>query len=120
MPRRSRKRSKREASPEMELSKAISMAVRSGKVQLGANSAIDNSKAGKGLAFVVAQNAPEHQVANLRYNLKFYPNIKLINYPGSGTELGSMIGRPHRVSIMTIFEAGDSKILELDATPQEA
>lgn len=111
MPRRRKKEAVTDSS--QELSKAISMAVRSGQTKLGANTALENAKLGKGKAFVVARNAPEHIKLELKHFLKFYPKIKLIEAPWHAIELGSMIGRPHSLSVLTIFEPGDSKILEL-------
>lgn len=96
------------------LSKAISMAVRSGQTKLGARTALDNARMGKGKAFVIANNAPEEIKLGLKHYLGFYPKIKLIETPWHALELGSMIGRPHRLAVLTIFEPGDSKILELD------
>ena len=112
MPRRSKK-SKTESDSGQDLSKAISMAVRSGNTGLGFNSALENARMGKGKAYIVAKNAPDHIKLALKYNLKFYPNIKYIETPWNAVELGSMIGRPHRLAVLTIFEPGDSKILEL-------
>ena len=111
------KRRKKESTTDstQELSKAISMAVRSGSTKLGASTALDNAKVGKGKAFVLASNTPEEIKSGLKYYLKFYPKIKLIETPWHSIELGSMIGRPHSLSVLTIFEPGDSKILELDA-----
>ncbi|MFV2014660.1 MAG: ribosomal L7Ae/L30e/S12e/Gadd45 family protein [Candidatus Heimdallarchaeota archaeon] len=110
------KRRKKEVVVDLtqELSKAISMAVRSGQTKLGARTALENAKMGKGKAFVLANNAPEHIKLSIQHYLKFYPKIKLIEAPWHAIELGSMIGRPHSLSVLTIFEPGDSKILELD------
>ena len=112
MPRRIRTK-KSADSAEVELGKAISMAVRSGKTALGAQNALKDSRMGKAIAFIITENTPPDIVSELEYNLKFYPKIALIRYQLSALQLGATIGRPHRVSVMTIYDAGDSKLLEL-------
>ena len=112
MPRKKNKSSS-DADSEQDLSKAISMAVRSGQTGLGSKTAIENAMIGKAKAFVVASNAPENTKLAIKHYLKFYPNIKYIETEWHSVELGSMIGRPHSLAVLTVFEPGDSKILEL-------
>lgn len=112
MPRKGKK-SSGGADSEQDLSKAIAMAVRSGQTGLGSKTAIENAMIGKGKAFVVANNAPENVKLALKHYLKFYPKIKYIETDVNTMELGSMIGRPHSLAVLTVFEPGDSKILEL-------
>ena len=112
MPRRGKKSSK-DADSEQDLSKAIAMAVRSGQTGLGSKIALENAMIGKGKAFVVASNAPENTKLAIKHYLKFYPKIKYIETEWHSRELGSMIGRPHSLAVLTVFEPGDSKILEL-------
>lgn len=111
MPKRRKKDSVIDST--QELAKAISMAVRSGQTKLGSKTALENAKLGKGKAFVLASNVPEDIKLGLKNSLKFYPKIKLIEAPWHALELGSMIGRPHSLAVLTVFEPGDSKILEL-------
>jgi large subunit ribosomal protein L30e len=114
MPRRGKKSSDG-ADSEQDLSKAISMAVRSGQTGLGAKLAIENAMVGKGKAFVLASNAPEDIKLTIKHYLKFFPKIKYIETEWHSMELGSMIGRPHSLSVLTVFEPGDSKILEIES-----
>ena len=108
-----RKRKAKDADSEQDLSKAIAMAVRSGKTGLGSKTALENAMVGHGKAYVVASNAPEETKLALKHYLKFYPKIKYIETEWHSMELGSMIGRPHSLAVLTIFEPGDSKILDL-------
>lgn len=112
MPRKG-KSNKTDADSEQDLSKAIAMAVRSGQTGLGSKIALENAMIGKGKAFVVANNAPENIKLALKHYLKFYPKIKYIETDWHSMELGSMIGRPHSLAVLTVFEPGDSKILDL-------
>lgn len=107
------RRKKSQDDSEQDLSKAIAMAVRSGKTGLGSKVALENAMVGQGKAFVVASNAPENTKLALKHYLKFYPKIKYIETDVNTMELGSMIGRPHSLAVLTVFEPGDSKILEL-------
>ncbi len=112
MPRKGKKSSK-DSDSEQDLSKAIAMAVRSGQTGMGSKTAIENAIVGKAKAFVVANNCPEDTNLALKHYLKFHPNIKYIETEWHSVELGSMIGRPHSLAVLTVFEPGDSKILEL-------
>jgi len=115
MPKRGKK-STDEVSAEQELSKAISMAVRSGKTGFGSKLAIENAITGKGKAFVVASNAPDQIKLSIQHYLKLNESknvAKYIETQWHSMELGSMVGRPHSLAVLTIFEPGDSKILEL-------
>ena len=108
-----RKGKKSKDDSEQDLSKAIAMAVRSGQTGMGSKTAIENAIVGKAKAFVVASNAPEDTKSALKHYLKFHPNIKYIETEWHSMELGSMIGRPHSLAVLTVFEPGDSKILEI-------
>ena len=108
-----RKRKTQDADSEQDLSKAIAMAVRSGQTGLGSKIALENAMIGKGKAYVVASNAPENIKMALKHYLKFYPKIKYIETEWHAMELGSMIGRPHSLAVLTVFEPGDSKILDI-------
>jgi len=109
MPKKSKGK---DAEGEQDLPKAIAMAVRSGQTGLGSKLALENAMIGKGKAFVVANNCPEDTKLALKHYLKFFPQIKYIETEWHSMELGSMIGRPHSLAVLTIFEPGDSKILE--------
>ena len=108
-----KKQKSKDADSEQDLTKAIAMAVMSGQTGLGSKLALENAMIGKGKAFVVANNCPENTKLALKHYLKFYPKIKYIETEWHSMELGSMIGRPHSLAVLTVFEPGDSKILDL-------
>ncbi|HVP27458.1 MAG TPA: 50S ribosomal protein L30e [Candidatus Bathyarchaeia archaeon] len=105
----------------IDLDKAIASAVKTGKVSLGANSAIQNAQAGKAKLIVLASNCPKNLSESLEYYCKL-SNIPLITHKGTSLDLGGICGKPFAVSALSIREAGDSEILKLTETaePEES
>ncbi|MHA2367028.1 MAG: 50S ribosomal protein L30e [Candidatus Hodarchaeales archaeon] len=118
MARRKKRRGSKDKD-EIDIGKSIAMAVRSGKTAKGAKTAIQHSRTGNAKAFIITTNTPKEIISELKYNISFKPEIKLIEYDKTSIDLGAAIGRPHPVSVLTIFDEGDSKILEL-AEPELA
>jgi len=88
------------------------MAVKTGKVLLGANSALKSARLGRARLIIVASNCPK----NIRDDIEYYcklSGIPLLIYRGSSLDLGAVCGKPFMVSALVIREAGDSDILKL-------
>ncbi|MEM3616497.1 MAG: 50S ribosomal protein L30e [Candidatus Bathyarchaeia archaeon] len=103
----------------IDIDKAISTAVKTGKVSFGSNFAIQSAKTGKAKMIIVASNCP----AKIRSDLEYYcklSNVPLIVYRGSSTDLAAVCGKPFLVSALTIREPGDSEILKLVEPMEEA
>ncbi len=101
----------------IDIDKAISTAVKTGKVSAGTNSAIQNAKTRKAKLIVLASNCPK----NIREDLEYYcklSNIPLIVYKGSSTDLAALCGKPFIISALSIRETGDSKILRILEKPE--
>jgi large subunit ribosomal protein L30e len=96
----------------IDIDKAISTAVKTGKVSFGSNSAIQSAKTGKAKMIIVASNCPDEIRKDLEYYCKL-SNIPLITYRGSSIDLAAVCGKPFLVSALTIREPGDSEILRL-------
>ena len=95
-----------------ELAKAISMAVRTGKVLLGSKSTIKAAKLGKAKVIVVAENCP----ADIRADIEYYARLSgvpVIEFKGSSWDLGLVCGKPFMVAALAIRDPGLSKIMEL-------
>jgi len=103
----------------IDIDKAISTAVKTGKVSFGSNSAIQSAKTGKAKLIIVASNCPAEIRSDLEYYCKL-SNIPLIVYRGSSTDLAAVCGKPFLVSALTIREPGDSEILRLVEPTEEA
>lgn len=96
----------------MDMDKAISTAVRTGKVMFGSNSALQSARTGRAKMIIVASNCPE----NIRKDLEYYcklSKIPLLVYKGSSAELATVCGKPFLVAALTIRDPGDSDILKL-------
>ena len=96
----------------VDLNKSISMAVKTGKVLFGANSALKSARLGRARLIIVASNCPK----NIRDDIEYYcklSGIPLLIYRGSSLDLGAVCGKPFMVSALVIREAGDSDILKL-------
>lgn len=95
-----------------EIDRALSIAVRSGKVLLGSNTALKSALTGRAKLIVIASNCPREVREKIEHYCKL-SNIPVLVYPGSGIDLGSACGKPFVVSALTIRDPGDSNILEL-------
>lgn len=100
----------------IDVGKAIATTMKTGKVLLGANSAINTAKAGKAKLIIVASNCPPRNRQDIEYYCKL-SNIPMIIYKGSSIDLGAVCGKPFMVSVLTIREPGDSDILKLREAP---
>ena len=96
----------------IDINKAITTTVKTGKVLFGAQSAINIAKIGKAKLIIVAANCPQKIREDIQYYCKL-SNIPMIIYNGTSIELGAVCGKPFMVSALTIREHGDSNILKL-------
>jgi large subunit ribosomal protein L30e len=105
----------------IDIDKAIAAAVKTGKVSLGADSAIQNAKTGKAKMIVIATNCPK----NVREDIEHYcklSDVPFMIFKGSSIDLAAVCGKPFMVSALSIREPGDSEILKLTekAEPEES
>jgi large subunit ribosomal protein L30e len=105
-----RRKTKKER--ENPLTTAVRLAVESGKVEFGARAALVAGQGGKAMLFVAANNAPSESMEKVE-KLAKASGVPIIVYDGSSMELGSVCGRPFPVSVLSVFEAGSSNIMEL-------
>jgi large subunit ribosomal protein L30e len=105
----------------IDVSKAIATAVKTGKVSLGANSALQNAKTGKAKMIILAANCPKMVHGDVEYYCKL-SKVPFMTFKGSSLDLGAVCGRPYAVSALSIREPGDSEILKLteSAEPEES
>jgi len=98
-------------SQQAAFDKAISMAVNTGKAIYGTKRAIKNIKRGEGKVFILANNCLSETKEEMYFRAD-KAKLPIIEYPKNSWELGAACGRPHKISVLTIMDAGDSKILE--------
>jgi large subunit ribosomal protein L30e len=106
------RRRKTKKEKEKPLTAAIRLAVESGKVEFGSRKGIKNNLLGKAKLFVVAENTP----STIKESMVHYSEvsgIRLIQFEGTSLELGSVCGRPFPVSVLSVYDAGTSHILDL-------
>ena len=97
---------------DVDLDRSINVATRTGKTAFGMRTAIKSAKIRRAKAFIVASNTPETEKEDLLRYAKL-SNIPVIIYPKSSLDLGIICGRPHLVSVVTVYDAGDSDILKI-------
>lgn len=96
-----------------DLESELYLALKSGKVLLGARRVVKRLKSGENPKLVViASNAPEHLRRELEY-LSRLAGIPLYRYQGRSLELGRAFKKPFFVSAAAIIDEGESKILDL-------
>jgi len=101
----------------IDIDKAISTAVKTGKVSLGAGSAVQNAQTGKAKLIILAANCPKNVRGDVEYYSKL-SKVPLIIYKGTSLDLAAVCGKPFSVSALSIREPGDSEILKLTETTE--
>jgi large subunit ribosomal protein L30e len=101
----------------IDVDKAIAIAVKTGKVYFGANTAIKSAKTGRAKMIIIASNCPKDIRSDLEYYCKL-SGIPLIVYKGTSADLAIVCGKPFIVSALTIRDPGDSDILRLAETTE--
>ena len=105
-----RKKSKKDK--EHPLASAIRLAVESGKVEFGSRKSLKNSILGKAKLFVIASNLPSDVKEDvLKYSKA--SETPVIEFEGNNMELGSICGKPFSVSVLSVYDAGASNLLEI-------
>lgn len=97
---------------KVDVNKQIQIAVRTGKVSLGTEEALDAARFAKAKLLILASNCP----AQIRVDITQYAKqsaVPVFNYAGNSLDLGSACLKPFMVAALTIREPGDSEILKL-------
>jgi large subunit ribosomal protein L30e len=95
-----------------ELIRAIQVAARTGVIEYGAREVKELVLHGNAKAVIVAKNSPPE----LRRDIEYYArlsSIPVLVFDGTSIELGTIIGRPHSVTVLAIINPGQSNILDL-------
>ncbi|MCY3411459.1 MAG: 50S ribosomal protein L30e [Candidatus Heimdallarchaeota archaeon] len=95
----------------VDLDKSISVVRKSGKTDIGMKKAIHAAKTGNAKVIIAAANAPEDAKNDIEYYCKL-SGIPIISYPKTSHDLGIVVGRPHLTAFITVYNEGDSDILE--------
>ncbi len=101
----------------IDIDKAISAAVKTGKVSFGTNAALQSAKTGKAKMFVLAANCPKDIKEDIEHYSKL-SGIPVISYKGTSMDLAEVCKKPFIISALTIREPGDSEILKVAETTE--
>lgn len=94
----------------MNINQAIRIAFRTGKIYLGTSSGMKAISFGRAKVALLASNSPPDIRQKVEIRCK-ETQTPLITYPGSGYDLGSAVGKPYMVNLLTVEKEGDSNIL---------
>lgn len=96
----------------MNVEKEIRAAVDTGKVVRGEKETLKAVKTGEIKLVIFAANCKEDLKGELEKHADI-GGVPLYGFGGSSLELGAVCGRPHLISMLGIFGAGDSDVLKL-------
>jgi len=96
----------------IDIERELRIALRTGKVVFGSNTAVKNAKLGKCKLIIIARNCPDDIKSDILYYSRL-SKIPVYVYPGSSWDLGAICGKPFMVASLTIMDPGDSEILSL-------
>ncbi len=94
----------------IDLNREIQIIARTGKRDYGINRTIKATKLGRVQLIILAKNCPAEKKSQIEYYAKL-ANIPIVEFSGSGYDLGALCGRGHVVSAISVYDPGDSKIL---------
>ena len=92
------------------LQQKLTLVTRSGKFKIGYKLALKQLRAGTSKLLIIANNCPPIRKTELEY-LAILGGSKVLHWDGNNVELGTAIGRLHRVCVVSIENFGDSDLL---------
>lgn len=105
-----RKRRKKEGQGEIE--KALKLMVESGRYRMGFRRGQSDALLGKAKMIVLAKNAPPVNAADIQHYAKL-SGIPVLVVDKTSLELGSVCGRPHPISVLSVYDEGESNIIKI-------
>lgn len=96
----------------MDIKQQLKTVVDTGKVSLGSNKTIETIMDGKPKLILLSGNCPRQQRESITYYCRL-ANVRCVTLKESSIEIGSICGRPHPISAMSILDDGESTILEV-------
>lgn len=94
-----------------DVSKEIRRAVDTGKVIFGAKESEKSLKNGSSKLLIIAQNAPKLAKEKLVL-FADTSKVPVLDFEGTGLELGSVCGKPFTITSMVVQEEGKSRLLD--------
>ncbi len=91
---------------KIDLNRALRSLIKTGEVIIGANRTIDAAKNGKVQLIILASNSPREVRMKIEES-----KAPVLNYAGTGVDLGLACGKPYIISTMAIINPGESDIM---------
>ena len=92
----------------------LQLVMRSGKTVLGYKTTIKSLRSSKAKMVVISNNTPPLRKSEIEY-YAMLAKCDVHHYAGNNADLGTACGKFFRVSMVTIINAGDSDILNMEA-----
>ena len=92
----------------------LTLVMKSGKVLMGYKQTLKALRKGEVKMVIICSNCPRLRKTELEYYC-ILAKTAIYNYSGSNLEMGSAVGRLHKVSAIAIIKEGDSDILKVAA-----
>ncbi len=96
----------------IDINKAITTTAKTGRIQIGANSALKSVQAKKAKMILFASNCPKDIKAELEEYCAL-GEIPAYTFKGENTDLGALCGKPFGICVLTVKDPGDSQILKI-------
>jgi LSU ribosomal protein L30E len=97
---------------EAAFERELKSVAKSGKLSLGSRKAVKLLLRNQVKGIILADNA-EPKVRGLIDSTAKINGIPVYVYKGTSADLGSLLGKPFKVSIIAVLDPGDSRILEV-------
>jgi len=94
---------------EQELLRELRRTAESGRITIGLRTTRKALRSGELRLIVVASNCPDEELASKEE----IEGVKVIRVSRRNTDLGAFIGKPFPVSVVSIVDPGNSKILQV-------
>jgi len=96
----------------LSLEKELRNLIRTGKYVIGTRETLKLLKLGRLKLVIIAKNTPPELKSRANYYAEL-SDTPIIEYEGTGVELGGALGKPFTTLMIGVIEEGASKILEL-------
>ncbi len=105
-------RKRKKKSKVSPIEKEIRLLIETGKVLIGSRQGIRELLIGNPKAVIYASNIPKELILDIEYYADEGDIIKL-RFPGTSLELGKLCGKPFPVSLITVYDEGESDLSKL-------
>tara|TARA_B110001452_G_scaffold230190_1_gene206427 strand:+ start:250 stop:549 length:300 start_codon:yes stop_codon:yes gene_type:complete len=95
----------------MDLNRQLKNAISTGNMRFGQRQALDACARGEAKVVIFAANCPSEFIDELHAN---HPEVTKFRANMVNRELGTACGKPFSVSTISIIDAGDSDLLQLE------